>query len=91
MKNNRRKLLMAGAMAPVAMSLPGRVLAQASDYYKGKTVIINIACIHEKPLARGFLLNIAWFKSSIALILEEYNRLFAPTKQVWKHCQNHHV
>lgn len=43
MKSNRRKLLLAGAMAPAAMSLPGRVLAQASDYYKGRTVIINIA------------------------------------------------
>lgn len=43
MKQNRRKLLLAGAMAPAMLSLPGRALAQASDYYKGKLVIINIA------------------------------------------------
>jgi len=43
MKNNRRKLLIAGAMAPALLSLPGRALAQASDYYKGKLVIVNIA------------------------------------------------
>ena len=39
----RRKLVLAGAMAPVAMSLPGRVLAQSGGYYKDKVIIINVA------------------------------------------------
>jgi tripartite-type tricarboxylate transporter receptor subunit TctC len=47
MKHNRRKLLMAGGMAPVLLLPPGRALAQVSargsDYYKGKLVIVNIA------------------------------------------------
>jgi tripartite-type tricarboxylate transporter receptor subunit TctC len=43
MKTNRRKLLLAGAMAPVVMGVPLRASAQASDYYKGKTLIINVA------------------------------------------------
>ncbi len=43
MENNRRKLLLAGAMAPAVLGLSGRALAQAPGYYKGKTIIINIA------------------------------------------------
>lgn len=43
-EKTRRKLVLAGAMAPVAMSLPGRVLAQAGGgYYKDKVIIINVA------------------------------------------------
>lgn len=43
MKTTRRKLVFAGALAPVAMSMPGRVLAQAGGYYKDKVIIINVA------------------------------------------------
>lgn len=43
MEMNRRKLLLAGAMAPAVLGLSGRALAQAAAYYKGKTIIINIA------------------------------------------------
>lgn len=43
METTRRKLVIAGALAPVAMSLPGRVLAQANGYYKDKIIIINVA------------------------------------------------
>lgn len=43
MKETRRKLLLAGAMAPVIMSMPGRALAQAGGYYKDKIIIINVA------------------------------------------------
>jgi tripartite-type tricarboxylate transporter receptor subunit TctC len=43
MKSNRRKLLLAGAMSPVVMGMPLRAPAQVPDYYKGKTLIINIA------------------------------------------------
>lgn len=42
-KETRRKLILASAMAPVAMGLPGRVLAQAGGYYKDKVIIINVA------------------------------------------------
>lgn len=42
-EKTRRKLVLAGVMAPVAMSLPGRVLAQAGSYYKDKVIIINVA------------------------------------------------
>ncbi|MEN9784202.1 MAG: hypothetical protein RJA24_1545 [Pseudomonadota bacterium] len=43
MKVNRRKLLIAGAMTPAVMGMPFRAWAQVPDYYKGKTIIINIA------------------------------------------------
>lgn len=43
MKSTRRKLVLAGAMAPLVLSAPGRVLAQKSGYYKDKLIIINIA------------------------------------------------
>ncbi len=39
----RRKLVLAGALAPLAMSVPGRALAQAGGYYKDKVIIINVA------------------------------------------------
>ena len=46
-KITRRKLMFAGAMAPVIMSMPGRVMAQsqaqAGGYYKDKVIIINVA------------------------------------------------
>lgn len=43
MKTTRRKLVFAGAMAPVAMSMPGIALAQASGYYKDKVITIVVA------------------------------------------------
>jgi len=44
MKTNRRKLVIAGAMSPLLMALPGRALAQAgSGYYKDKVIIIDVA------------------------------------------------
>ena len=43
MKSTRRKLVFAGAIAPLVMSASGRVLAQKNTYYKGKVIIINIA------------------------------------------------
>jgi tripartite-type tricarboxylate transporter receptor subunit TctC len=43
MKPNRRKLMIAGAVAPVAMSAVGRALAQGTDYYRDKVVNINVA------------------------------------------------
>jgi tripartite-type tricarboxylate transporter receptor subunit TctC len=42
-EKTRRKLVLASVMAPVAMSLPGRVFAQAQGYYKDKVIIINVA------------------------------------------------
>jgi tripartite-type tricarboxylate transporter receptor subunit TctC len=42
-EKTRRKLVLAGAMAPLAMSLPGRALAQAGGYYRYKVIIINVA------------------------------------------------
>jgi len=43
MKAMRRKLMLAGALAPVAMSVPGRGYAQANDFYRNKVVNINVA------------------------------------------------
>lgn len=43
MKAMRRKMLLAGALAPVVMGVPGRGRAQASDFYKDKVVNINVA------------------------------------------------
>ena len=43
MKAMRRKLMLAGALAPVAMSVPGRGYAQANDYYRDKVVVIHVA------------------------------------------------
>jgi len=42
MKAMRRKMVLAGALAPVAMSVPGRGQAQASGFYKDKIVNINV-------------------------------------------------
>ena len=43
MKAMRRKMMLAGALAPVAMSVPGRGNAQAGDFYRDKIVNINVA------------------------------------------------
>ena len=43
MKAMRRKMMLAGALAPVAMSVPGRGYAQANDYYRDKVVVIHVA------------------------------------------------
>jgi tripartite-type tricarboxylate transporter receptor subunit TctC len=43
MKAMRRKLMLAGALAPVAMSVPGRGYAQENDFYRDKVVNINVA------------------------------------------------
>ena len=38
----RRRIVLAGAMAPAALLLPGSVRAQTNDYYKDKIVIVNV-------------------------------------------------
>ena len=38
----RRRIVLAGAMAPAVACLPQRALAQANDYYKDKVVAINV-------------------------------------------------
>lgn len=43
MRNMRRKLVLAGAMAPLVTGLPGLAFAQANGYYKDKVIIINVA------------------------------------------------
>lgn len=43
MKLMRRKLVFAGALAPVAMSVPGQGRAQAPGFYRDKIVNINVA------------------------------------------------
>lgn len=43
MKAMRRKMVFAGALAPMVMGVPGRGRAQASDYYKDRIVNINVA------------------------------------------------
>lgn len=44
METTRRRLVIAGALAPAVMSLPGRALAQAgAGYYKDKVIIIDVA------------------------------------------------
>jgi tripartite-type tricarboxylate transporter receptor subunit TctC len=43
MRTMRRRLLIAGALAPVTMSLSGRGNAQAADFYRDKVVNINVA------------------------------------------------
>jgi tripartite-type tricarboxylate transporter receptor subunit TctC len=43
MRTMRRRLVIAGALAPVAMSLSGRGNAQATDFYRDKLVNINVA------------------------------------------------
>ena len=39
----RRKIVMAGAMAPVAAAVPGGAQAQAAGFYRDKLVNINVA------------------------------------------------
>jgi tripartite-type tricarboxylate transporter receptor subunit TctC len=41
MKTMRRRVVLAGIMAPAVMSVPGRAATQ--DYYKDKTIIVNVA------------------------------------------------
>ena len=43
MKETRRKLVLAGALAPVVMSVPGRANAQGAGFYRDKVVNINVA------------------------------------------------
>lgn len=43
MKSTRRKLVFAGAIAPLVMSAVGRAFAQGNNYYKGKVIIIDVA------------------------------------------------
>ena len=43
MKATRRKLMLAGAMAPLVMGGAGRAMAQAAGFYKDKVIIINVA------------------------------------------------
>src|SRR5688572_10795278 len=43
MKETRRKLVLAGALAPMVMSVPGRSFAQGSDFYRDKVININVA------------------------------------------------
>jgi tripartite-type tricarboxylate transporter receptor subunit TctC len=43
MKAMRRKMLLAGALAPVVMGVAGRGRAQSTDFYKDKIVNINVA------------------------------------------------
>lgn len=38
----RRRIVLAGAMAPAALLLPGSARAQTNDYYKDKIVIVNV-------------------------------------------------
>ena len=43
MKTNRRKVVLAGLMAPAALGIAGRAGAQNTDYYKDKVLLINVA------------------------------------------------
>ena len=43
MRTTRRKVVLAGLMAPAVIGLPARVSAQKLDYYKDKVVTINVA------------------------------------------------
>ena len=43
MKTKRRKLVLAGLMAPAALGIAGRAGAQKADYYKDKVLLINVA------------------------------------------------
>src|SRR5574339_1299600 len=43
MKAMRRKMLLAGAFAPVVMNVPGGARAQAPGYYRDRVVIVNVA------------------------------------------------
>lgn len=43
MKTTRRKVVLAGLMAPAVMGMAGRAAAQKADYYKDKVITINVA------------------------------------------------
>src|SRR5690348_8719825 len=43
MRMVRRKLVLAGVMAPAMLGIIGRAAAQKTDYYKDKVVTVNIA------------------------------------------------
>src|SRR6187455_3254386 len=43
MRAKRRKVVLAGLMAPAAVGLAGRAAAQKTDYYKDKIININVA------------------------------------------------
>lgn len=43
MESMRRKIVLAGALAPVVAGFAGRASAQAAGYYKDKVIIINVA------------------------------------------------
>ena len=43
MKTTRRKVVLAGLMAPTVMGVPGRAAAQKADFYKDKVITINVA------------------------------------------------
>ncbi|MEK6594388.1 MAG: tripartite tricarboxylate transporter substrate-binding protein [Pseudomonadota bacterium] len=43
MKMMRRKIVLAGMLAPALLSVSGRVAAQASSFYKDKVININVA------------------------------------------------
>jgi len=43
MKLDRRRIVIAGALAPALIGLSGRASAQRSDYYKDKVININVA------------------------------------------------
>jgi tripartite-type tricarboxylate transporter receptor subunit TctC len=43
MKAQRRKIVLAGMMAPALIGMPGRAFSQKSDFYKDKIININVA------------------------------------------------
>lgn len=43
MKTNRRRVVLAGMLAPVALGMSGRAAGQKPGYYKDKIIIINVA------------------------------------------------
>ncbi len=43
MKTNRRRVVLAGMLAPVALGMSGRAAGQKPGFYKDKIVIINVA------------------------------------------------
>ena len=43
MRSNRRKVVLAGLMAPAALGFAGRAAAQKTDYYKDKIITVNVA------------------------------------------------
>jgi tripartite-type tricarboxylate transporter receptor subunit TctC len=43
MKTNRRRVVLAGMLAPVALGMSGRAAGQKPGFYKDKVVIINVA------------------------------------------------